>query len=368
MIRSILNWLRSQEEVEKPEPPPAAVSSLSHEARQLRVMCALLQRLNATPGGDIVALRGSLPLYGGAGDTARLPNDIDVVLLGKHRRAHAATLIRRATRGPFAYGLRFGAAEQQQLWPYADVPGTRFLIPWRDATDRGQIQVDVAEGEHLPLAPEPTVLRFPAIQQELSVLCCAKELDLSWKICWLFSDAAWYLKDLYDTLLLLRSGQLDAARFQAAMLGTFAHHDIDLVRLYELLDGSLVHREHDEEWKALQRSHGLEPIDVEQTFFEISNRLADLLEGAGLPQAAELPFLRQVLRSPDDDASRLVYADWLEDRGDPRAELLRLDTELRPTFSTATPEQIKRHADLVAAVSKHHFGWALRLVRVYSAT
>ena len=35
-------------------------------------------------------------------------------------------------------------------------------------------------------------------------------------------------------------------------------------------------------------------------------------------------FLRAVLADPDDDAPRLVYADWLEERGDPRGEFIRL--------------------------------------------
>jgi len=38
----------------------------------------------------------------------------------------------------------------------------------------------------------------------------------------------------------------------------------------------------------------------------------------------EESFLRAVLASPRDLASRLVYADWLEERGDPRSEYLRL--------------------------------------------
>jgi uncharacterized protein (TIGR02996 family) len=34
-------------------------------------------------------------------------------------------------------------------------------------------------------------------------------------------------------------------------------------------------------------------------------------------------FLRAVLAAPEDDALRLVYADWLDERGDPRGEYLR---------------------------------------------
>lgn len=39
-------------------------------------------------------------------------------------------------------------------------------------------------------------------------------------------------------------------------------------------------------------------------------------------------FLRSVIASPDDAVLRLVYADWLEERDDPRAELLRSDWNL----------------------------------------
>jgi uncharacterized protein (TIGR02996 family) len=35
-------------------------------------------------------------------------------------------------------------------------------------------------------------------------------------------------------------------------------------------------------------------------------------------------FLRAILASPHDDAPRLIYADWLEERGDPRGEYIRL--------------------------------------------
>ena len=42
-------------------------------------------------------------------------------------------------------------------------------------------------------------------------------------------------------------------------------------------------------------------------------------------------FLADIVEHPDDDAPRLVYADWLEDHGDPeRAEFIRTQCELEP--------------------------------------
>jgi uncharacterized protein (TIGR02996 family) len=39
------------------------------------------------------------------------------------------------------------------------------------------------------------------------------------------------------------------------------------------------------------------------------------------------PFVRAVLDSPDDDNPRLVCADWLDERGDPRGEFIRVQCE-----------------------------------------
>jgi uncharacterized protein (TIGR02996 family) len=43
----------------------------------------------------------------------------------------------------------------------------------------------------------------------------------------------------------------------------------------------------------------------------------------------EKGFLRAIAASPDDDTTRLVYADWLEERGDLRAEYLRVEYRVR---------------------------------------
>jgi len=40
-------------------------------------------------------------------------------------------------------------------------------------------------------------------------------------------------------------------------------------------------------------------------------------------------FVAAIVNAPDDATARLVYADWLEERGDPRAEFLRLAVDLR---------------------------------------
>lgn len=59
----------------------------------------------------------------------------------------------------------------------------------------------------------------------------------------------------------------------------------------------------------------------------------------------EKAFLTAILEQPDDDAKKLIYADYLEERGDPRGEFLRLMVKTRRE-RTITPEQRQRHKSL----------------------
>src|SRR5262245_37130005 len=59
------------------------------------------------------------------------------------------------------------------------------------------------------------------------------------------------------------------------------------------------------------------------------------------------PFLQTVLENPADDGARLVYADWLEEQGDPRGEFIRVQIELtrlkpgEPTFEGLTDREMR---------------------------
>jgi uncharacterized protein (TIGR02996 family) len=57
----------------------------------------------------------------------------------------------------------------------------------------------------------------------------------------------------------------------------------------------------------------------------------------------EQAFVRAIQADPDDATLRMVYADWLEERGDPRGEYLRLSSELASS-SQKTPSRRGRKA------------------------
>lgn len=54
-------------------------------------------------------------------------------------------------------------------------------------------------------------------------------------------------------------------------------------------------------------------------------------------------FIRTICQAPHEDAPRLVYADWLEERGDERGEFIRVQIELARLHE---PEQLT-HGDLL---------------------
>jgi uncharacterized protein (TIGR02996 family) len=59
-------------------------------------------------------------------------------------------------------------------------------------------------------------------------------------------------------------------------------------------------------------------------------------------------FIQAVFLAPHDDVCRLIYADWLEERGDVRGEFLRAESDLRRTNTrdTSYPVALKRWLDL----------------------
>src|SRR5438309_3057056 len=60
-------------------------------------------------------------------------------------------------------------------------------------------------------------------------------------------------------------------------------------------------------------------------------------------------FLAAIRRDPDDDAPRLVYADWLDEHGDPdRAEFIRAEVEMaRLPYDHPRRRQLRDQANAI---------------------
>jgi len=67
-------------------------------------------------------------------------------------------------------------------------------------------------------------------------------------------------------------------------------------------------------------------------------------------------FLQAIIDEPDNDMHRLVYADWLEDRGDPRSELIRLQFELE-SLREDDPRRLELSNRERALLHAHQRNW-----------
>jgi uncharacterized protein (TIGR02996 family) len=76
----------------------------------------------------------------------------------------------------------------------------------------------------------------------------------------------------------------------------------------------------------------------------------------------ETAFLRTIHDHPGDDGPRLVYADWLDERGDPRGPWLRLEVE-RTGLPPADPRRAILFSRLEAQRPQFDPGWLAQLDR-----
>ncbi|MBS1123555.1 MAG: hypothetical protein H6Q90_5783 [Deltaproteobacteria bacterium] len=86
----------------------------------------------------------------------------------------------------------------------------------------------------------------------------------------------------------------------------------------------------------------------------------DLTKSPTLPRRArdERLLLDAIIADPDDDAPRLVYADWLVERADPRGELIIVQCELARLGGKGKRAELKhREAELLR---KHKKDWVGR--------
>src|SRR5688572_20997900 len=83
-----------------------------------------------------------------------------------------------------------------------------------------------------------------------------------------------------------------------------------------------------------------------------------------MPVTHDDAFLADIIANPDDDGPRLVYADWLEDNGQPeRAEFIRLQIELSRLPEHDGPRRAELEARERQLLEEHGEEWTGPLPR-----
>ncbi len=78
----------------------------------------------------------------------------------------------------------------------------------------------------------------------------------------------------------------------------------------------------------------------------------------------EAGFLAAIRAVPDDDATRLVYADWLDEQGRPGGDFLRIGRRLSGLAHADHARRTALQADLRRAADGLEVGWMMAVSRV----
>jgi uncharacterized protein (TIGR02996 family) len=68
-------------------------------------------------------------------------------------------------------------------------------------------------------------------------------------------------------------------------------------------------------------------------------------------------FLADIIANPDDNSLRLIYADYLDEQGDPRGEFLRIATELEAVEGVEPPTDIRGRLARARWIGRLHRRW-----------
>lgn len=304
----------------------------------------------------VLIVRGSYLLKHWFGDDARPAADIDLECF---QRSQSATYDRFGTPMNYAKTLCMFAAEAvghnrpnqappritfneadvpedgTSLWEYGS-PGVRCYTGWVWNMHRvsGVLQIDIAQAASC----DPDFVAVENIElvdsggRHFQVAAYSPEMLLAAKVSWLVRGvrrqeglrALWHgdLKDLFDADLLVTKGKLRAERFEKSMFAVAAEDKLDWNNLEVLSDVCRSMTDDDfPNWPTFQRRFEEQitcgPAEMLRT---VAERVDPLLAGV----RAHVPFLQAINADPVDEVPYLIYADWLQDRSDPRGDFLRL--------------------------------------------
>lgn len=300
----------------------------------------------------VPVLRGSMLMKHWFGDAARPVADLDLewfpspdwggrfaspleharLLCGDSVDGHRDSPIVFDTTAPIP-------SDGVSLWDY-DTPGIRCYTgwTWHERRLSGLLQVDLALAGSYDLASvDVETIELPRSWGEPArFLAYTAEMLLAAKLSWILRHLRRDLrrygadvlvfsgepKDLFDAHLLLTIEPLRPEAFQDAFLSVAAEDRLDWRQMDILLDVDLPLSEDDwsQGWPSFFARHRTllqaPPREMLQTVKEGVRSLLGQLRD-------HLPFLQSISADPIDEVAYQIYADWLEDRLDSRADFVR---------------------------------------------
>lgn len=309
-----------------------AQTAAANPAPPLEVLVEFLYALQGTVNahdGIVPVLRGSTLMKGWFGDAARPAGDIDLEWFPapdwgggrfaspvEQARALCMMALSHHRSAPIEFDEILPVPTDGinlWLWDYG-TPGVRYYTGWRWAERNltGVLQIDIAQAgsyDFTGVAPEPIDLPR-AWGDPARPFAYTPEMLLAAKLSWIVRQARPSLiavepKDLFDAHLLLTLGRLRPEVFQNALLAVVLEDKLDW-NLLDVLDAE----------DGFSNDHSSNADRMRTVAVRSRSLMGDLTLHA--------PFLRMIQADPTDEANLLIYADWLDERADARAEFLRL--------------------------------------------
>lgn len=260
--------------------------SLNEEQRTLWFsyrMAVLHQVLTTISNSDFsqdLILRGSATMPTWIGPLARIPGDLDWVLLPPHAQLESESerieyvknilnLIDPAANQE-GLKLRLDSIIYESIWEYDKAPGIRAFLPWvcHDSECDGALQMDFVFDEPLPTPPISATLNFEGLPS-VTLLTASPEQSLAWKLQWLWTDGQAKKKDLYDATLLAESFPISLTLIRT----TFLDDPLADLRLLKHFDRDSILNLYVSDWKDFRREH----TQITGTEDEWKQRLASAL-------------------------------------------------------------------------------------------
>jgi uncharacterized protein (TIGR02996 family) len=263
--------------------------------------------------------------------------------------------------------------EEASLWVYG-TPGQRYFAQWIANAFRpnhGNLQIDLSTpGPYTPDDLDVTRHSFTAVgNQTFDMRAYSREAMLATKVSWLMRSLArtdaglsWtgQPKDLFDAHLLATDPTLRPEVFQRALLAFGASDQLQWNSLENLfaVRWSAISDAFFANWPEFQEQYPTLAIPSPTTLWaELAERLEPLL-GDVYP-AEEIPLLKSINGNVADELPMLVYADWLDERSDPRGAVVRAIAQMQFDPPPRDPVAVQVFREFLR--SGTHRGWLHQL-------
>jgi uncharacterized protein (TIGR02996 family) len=273
-------------------------------------------------------------------------------------------------------------SDGHSLWTYG-TPGERYYTGWNwnGTPSSGVLQLDIAEAAAYrmdDLAIEP--LRLVSMTgEEFTFPSYSPEMLLAAKLSWFLrgfqreetdgvvTEMRWTgeAKDFFDVHLLLTHSRLELRGevFRKSLLAVGTSDKMnwnDLDQIFDVRRVNVTPR-HFSTWDRFRKDHSkLVREEPQMMLQQIADRLEPLLGDFYL--AEEMPFLLAINDQPFDEATYLIYADWLEERNLSRGAFLRLLAQLRFREGELSRKELTRlRGELATEWKQTSIGWLCQL-------